>query len=197
MTPMLDKLRSLVQSPSKITPKPPLEPEAIEAISSAPAPVDGSVHWHLPPSYRSFLTEAGRFSLEWFSPALDRNRSIVLFDADGIAEASEIVYVPNDVDLGNGAVSTNHLVPFAGEPGGEWAFCFDASTPGPEYPVYYHHQDRPRAKLLAGGWDPSSEAAPEWESFGAWIEWLVRALGAGADPEVIGQPYPKRLLRLG
>jgi hypothetical protein len=197
MAELLNKLRCAVRPPSKITSDPPEAPEGIEAIASAPVPVDGTVHWQLPPSYLSFLSEAGRFSLSWFSPSLDRNRSIVLFDAEGIAEASEIVYVPSDVDLGNGAITTNHLVPFAGEPGGEWAFCFDASASGAEYPVYYHHQDQPRAKLVAGGWDSSSDSAPEWESFGAWVEWLVRALAAGADPVVIGQPYPEPVLRLG
>lgn len=198
MTAMLDKLRVAVQSPSEMRLDPPLGTAAIEAIGSAPAPLDGTVHWHPPPSYRSFLSEAGRFSLRWFSPALDGNRSIVLFDADGIAEASEIVYLPSDVDLGHGAVTTNHLVPFAGEPGGEWAFCFDVSAPGPEYPVYYHHQDQPRAKLAAGGdWDPSADAGLEWESFAAWLEWLVRALASKADPEVIGRPRPTPVLRLG
>lgn len=145
----LDTLCKSVRSPSTVEVEPPLDHDAIALLASAPKPAHGTVSWQLPPSYRSFLTEMGRFSLGWFSPTLGKQHWIVLFDADGIVDASEIVYVPGGVDMGSGAISTNHLVPFAGEPGGEWAFCFDSAAPGPEYPVYYHHQDQPRARLVA------------------------------------------------
>jgi hypothetical protein len=62
----------------------------------------------------------------------------------------------------------------------------DVSQPGKdgEYPVYYHHQDAPRARIRAtGAWEDEADSAPDFASFGDWLEALSVALVAEAKPE--------------
>lgn len=188
---MAEALKNAAQGENGITFFATLDDEAIAELVSAPAPLEGTVAWTPPPSYRAFLAEAGRFALDWYSAAMDDACSIELLDADGIAAASELVYLPEGVCRGDGrALSTNHLVPFAAATGGEdeWAFCFDVSGAGPEYPVFYHHQDEPRARFAdTGEWD-GTESTPDFPSFEAWLTWLVDAVKKGIDPEDIGMP---------
>lgn len=183
-----DRLQSSVRPPSRIEFS--LSGINIDKLRRAPKPLTGAVTWSLPPSYLEAISNTGFFKLWWNSSSLDVDRELFLFDEMNIASTSEIVYVPPGIDLGNGEICTNHLVPFAGEPNGEWAFCFDTSFKGNEYPVYYHHQDTPRARIkVTGAWDPSSPQEPDFVNFKSWYSWLVDALEKNRDPENLGRPH--------
>ena len=47
-----------------------------------------------------------------------------------------------------------------------------------------HHQDAPRARIRAtGAWEDEADSAPDFASFGDWLEALSVALVADAKPE--------------
>src|SRR5262249_5504777 len=91
---------------------------------------------------------------------------------------------PKDVSYDPGqTISTNHLVPFASAGDDECAFCFDVLAPAKdgEYPVYYHHQDEPRARYQAGG-EWVEDAGPDFANFRVWLAWIADELTLGHAP---------------
>jgi hypothetical protein len=156
--------------------------DATERIK-APQPEWGTVAWKLPPSYRQFLAHHSRLAIKW-GENLGHDEFVIL-DPDEIGETGGVVYMPADVSRDEGVyLSTNHLVPFASGGNDECAFCFDVTRPSPdgEYPVYFHHQDEPRARLKDGGaWEDPENATPDFPSFAAWLAWVADGLSAGTE----------------
>ncbi len=149
----------------------------------APDPEWGKVVWALPPSYTAFLAHASRFAIRW-GEAEGHDEFVVLGPGE-MADTGGIVYMPEDVSRDEGVyLSTNHLVPFASAGNDECAFCFDitqASASG-EYPVYFHHQDEPRARIKSTGkWEDPQSATPDFPDFTAWLEWVTAELTAGRE----------------
>lgn len=169
----------------------PLSERKLTAVHAAPKPDIGKVTWTLPPSYQAFLRAAGTFSVAWQDED-EFIKELALLDASAMRSAGETVYMPKGVDFGDGRpISTNHLVPFASTPGGdgEWSFCFDVSAPGPEYPIYYHHQDGPRAKYeKTDEWAPGEPKEPDFENFEAWLIWVTALVEKQVAPDGIGLP---------
>lgn len=188
---LAQRLKTAASKPHKIKFRSGKKLDADELTSAPIAMDDGDIEWTPPAAYLEFLRESGFFQLSWYSASCELHREIALFNPEEIEIASEIVYVPEEVDLGDGEeISTNHLVPFAGDPEGEWAFCFDATQGGADYPVYYHHQDQPRARIKASGqWHSCSSETPDFANFSSWLGWLVKAVEEGSDPEDLGQPF--------
>lgn len=164
--------------------------ELIDAIT----PPFGEISWAPPPSYRAALAKEGAVAAHRLHPATESWVGFKLLGADEIGETNEsLVHMPEGVSRDEGVyLSTNHLVGFA-EAGYEAVFCFDVSAPGPEYPVYYHHQDEPRAKILAtGAWETEDDSQPDFPSFTAWLTAMTEALTAEEMPawvERLGQPH--------
>lgn len=148
---------------------------------SAPQPMWGHIMWALPPSYGDFLREHGRLAITWSD-----DEGFVILSPEEITEISEVVYMPSDVSRDPGKyLSTNHLVPFASAGNGECAFCFDVTQPDilGEYPVYFHHQDEPRARYAEDGtWEDAANESPDFPSFAAWLAWVAGELSAGRAP---------------
>ncbi|MFY2562909.1 hypothetical protein ACN469_35275 [Corallococcus terminator] len=167
----------------------PVEPESlVETVT----PHFGAIEWAPPPSYREALS-AGLRAATRHVAAAGRELGFSLYDADALGGANEdLVHLPEGVTIDEGVdLSTNHLVGFA-EADGEAVWCFDVSAPGAngEYPIYYHHQDQPRAKVLAtGAWLNPADAKPDFESFTQWLETMAAAL--------IAEPPPKWLQEVG
>lgn len=189
------KLQDIAKSPHSLkVVSPPIEIEIV-TLEQAPSPFYGKIQWTPPASYLDFLKKIGHFQLSWNSVCLDTNKKIALFNAEEITSASEIIYVPEGTALGDEEISTNHLVPFAGSPDDEWAFCFDTSVTNSEYPIYYHHQDIPRARLKSNQqWHDSTPATPDFTDFTKWLQWIQEAIEQNKDPELIGQPSNQRVL---
>lgn len=157
----------------------------------------GKITWAPPASYAEVLSKWGPFRVE------RDEKGFALLGPDELAEINEdLVHMPEGVSRDEGVyLSTNHLVGFA-EASGEAVWCFDV-TQGKkgDYPVYYHHQDEPRARVLATGkWENPKDAAPDFDSFAQWLETMTVALTAKNAPdwfEDLGHPYlrfPKRRL---
>ncbi len=150
----------------------------------APQPMWGHITWALPPSYAELLAEHGWLAIRWGDP--EWPKSFVVLTPAEIGETSGIVYMPSDVSRDPGKyLSTNHLVPFASAGNDECAFCFDVTQPDAhgEYPVYFHHQDEPRARYLDGGaWEDPGNETPDFPSFAAWLAWVADEVAAGRDP---------------
>ncbi|MDI2130600.1 hypothetical protein [Yinghuangia seranimata] len=162
----------------------PASSEAVRARETLLEPHFGSVAWSVPPSYRAVLAEHNR--LRCCREDDDSEREFVLVDEKELVELNaELVHMPEGVAREPGRdLSTNHLVGFA-EAGYEAVWCFDVSQPGAdgEYPVYYHHQDEPRARYLAdGAWEEEADAAPDFPSFAAWFEAMAAAFTAEQPP---------------
>ncbi|MCP3168194.1 hypothetical protein [Myxococcus qinghaiensis] len=167
-------------------------PIAPESLVDAITPPFGVIEWTPPPGYREALG-SGLRSATRHVPAVGRERGFKLYDADALGKANEDwVHLPEGVTLEDGVdLSTNHLVGFA-EAEGEAVWCFDVSAPraGGEYPVYYHHAELPRARVLAtGAWLKPEDATPDFESFAQWLETMTAAL--------IAEPPPAWLQDLG
>ncbi|MCK8500116.1 SMI1/KNR4 family protein [Myxococcus sp. MISCRS1] len=161
------------------------EPISADALVKAVKPHFGTLRWTPPPSYREALA-LGLCIAERNLQADGLDVGFWLYDAEDIASANEdLVHLPEGVSIEEGVdLSTNHLVGFA-EAGGEAVWCFDVSKPGPngEYPIYYHHQDQPRARVLAtGAWHNPEDATPDFESFPQWLETMTAALTAPKPP---------------
>lgn len=74
-------------------------------------------------------------------------------------------------------------VPFASSAFDECGFCFDVSAADAEYPVYYNHQDEPRARFQRdGSWEDPANATPDFPHFGAWLAWVADELTTGREP---------------
>jgi len=165
--------------------QPPLQDT--EARLGAPEPHFGSVpSWALPPSYAEALALLSSATISW-GPSIG-HEEFVLLTPDEIREYGEIVYLPEGISRGADGpdLSTNHLVPFASGGNDECAFCFDVTQRGEdgEYPVYYNHQDAPRARIRAtGAWEDPADATPDFPSFGAWLAWVTDVLDQGGEPE--------------
>jgi hypothetical protein len=156
----------------------PVAGDAADRISCI-EPHFGSLQWQVPPSYGAFLAVAS--ALKCID---DSGRGLVVFDAAEMTETNaDLVHLPGGVDRGDGiALSTNHLVGFASARH-EAVWCFDISSPDAqgEYPIYYHHQDAPRTKVLSTGqWEAAR--APEFTGFGAWLAAHVEALCSTQKP---------------
>jgi len=164
----------------------------LDELVSAVVPHFGSIEWEPPDSYRAALARWGAFAAHRLVPAIDMKQGFDLLDADTIgAVNADLVHLPEGTSFdGSTLVTTNHLVGFA-EAGHEAVWCFDVSGDG-EYPVYYHHQDEPRARVLATGkWVDPDDARPDFRSFAEWLETMTAALTAPEPPrwlEGLGQP---------
>ncbi len=152
----------------------------------------GEITWTPPASYRAALA-AGLVSANRPLPSLDVTRGFELLGPDQFTgKNADLVHLPEGVSRERGVVlSTNHLVGFA-TAANEAVWCFDVSAPGAdgEYPIYYHHQDEPRARVLATGeWDAPTQ--PDFESFTQWLETMTAGLVAQDAPrwfEDLGRP---------
>lgn len=146
--------------------------------------------WTAPESYLRFIQQVGFFNLNWYSIYLEQFKNIVLLNELQMGSISEIIYLPSGIDFGNGEVSADHLIPFAADPDGEWAFCFDVSSNKTDYPIYYHHQDTPRVRIKSNQkWCLSTSQEPDFKNFDAWLEWLLKSLELQKDPQCLGRPY--------
>lgn len=162
----------------------PASRDAVRARETSLAPHFGTVAWSVPPSYRALLAEHNR--LRCHRQEEDREHEFVLVDEEELVDLNaDLVHLPEGVSRDPGQyLSTNHLVGFA-EAGYEAVWCFDVTQPGAdgEYPVYYHHQDEPRARYLAdGAWEEQADATPDFPSFTAWFEAMARAFTAAQPP---------------
>jgi hypothetical protein len=162
----------------------PATDEAILLRETGLQPEFGSVTWSVPRSYRELLADHNHFACyrEFDGVA----QQFVLVDEEAIIDLNaDLVHLPEDVSREPGKyLSTNHLVGFA-EAGDEAAWCFDVTTTdhNGEYPVYYHHQDEPRARYLDGGeWENPADAVPDFPSFLAWFETIATAFTATEPP---------------
>jgi hypothetical protein len=174
---------------------PPATADQIERRETGLDPHFGELRWKLPPSYRALLGRANRLT------CLDEDdRGIqIVSDEEMVGLNQDLVHMPEGVSRDEGVfLTTNHLVGFAATRY-EAVWCFDVSAPDAdgEYPVYYHHQDEPRARILTTGeWELPEDAAPDFRTFADWLAALADALLADGKPdwwERLGQPY----LRLG
>ncbi|GCD95967.1 SMI1/KNR4 family protein [Embleya hyalina] len=158
--------------------------DAVRIRESALEPHFGTVAWSVPPSYRALLAEHNR--LRCHREDDGGESEFVLVDEEELVELNaESVHMPEGVDREPGQyLSTDHLVGFA-EAGYEAVWCFDVTQPGAdgEYPVYYHHQDEPRARCLAdGAWEEQADVVPDFPSFAAWFEAMAAAFTATQPP---------------
>lgn len=157
-----------------------------EARLAAPEPLFGTVpEWSLPPSLRAALAHFSSATISW-GPSVGHEEFVIL-TPEGMSEWGEIVYLPEGIARGADGpeLSTNHLVPFASGGNDECAFCFDVTQPNEdgEYPVYYHHQDEPRARVReSGDWEDPADATPDFPSFAAWLAWVADTLDQGGEP---------------
>ncbi|MFE5333516.1 hypothetical protein ACFRCG_44730 [Embleya sp. NPDC056575] len=180
----------------------PASREAVRARETLPAPHFGTVAWSVPPSYRALPAEHNR--LRCLREEDDRECEFVLVDEHELLELNaDLVHMPEGVDREPGRhLSTDHLVGFA-EAGYEAVWCFDVAQPvaDGEYPVYYHHQDEPRARCLADGtWDEQDDAVPDFPSFAAWFEAMAAAFTSARPPawfDELGTPTLVWLARDG
>lgn len=180
----------------------PASSEAVRARETLLVPHFGSVTWSVPPSYRALLAEHNRLACR--REMGDRECEFVLVDEMELVDVNaESVHMPEGVDREPGRyLSTNHLVGFA-EAGYEAVWCFDVTQPGAdgEYPVYYHHQDEPRARYLEDdAWEEDADAVPDFPSFAAWFETIAAAFTTGQPPQwldELGTPALVRLARDG
>ncbi|MFY1828508.1 hypothetical protein ACN47A_21465 [Myxococcus fulvus] len=181
------------------------EPTSADDLVKVVKPHFGTLSWTPPPSYREALA-LGLSSAERSLQADGMDLGFRLYVAENIGSANEdLVHLPEGVSIEEGVdLSTNHLVGFA-EAGGEAVWCFDVSKPGAngEYPIYYHHQDQPRARVLAtGAWHDPEDATPDFESFPQWLETMTAALTAPKLPswfQDLGSPgmtFSKKRLSL-
>ncbi|MER7708780.1 hypothetical protein ABTX81_38630 [Kitasatospora sp. NPDC097605] len=180
----------------------PASPDAVRARETLSAPHVGTLVWSVPPGYRALLAEHNRLSCRRETD--DGEREFVLVDEAESADLNaDLVHLPEGVGREPGRdLSTSHLVGFA-EAGYEAVWCFDVTRPGAdgEYPVYYHHQDEPRARHLAdGSWEDRADAVPDFPSFTAWLEAMAGAFTAPRPPawfEELGTPVLVELARDG
>ncbi|WP_433561553.1 hypothetical protein ACQP1O_28690 [Nocardia sp. CA-151230] len=162
----------------------PASREAVRVRETLVTPHFGTVAWSVPPSYRALLAEHNRLCCHREED--DREREFVLVDeGELVGLNADLVHMPEGVSREPGRyLSTNHLVGFA-EAGYEAVWCFDVAQPGGdgEYPVYYHHQDEPRARYLAdGAWEEQADAVPDFPSFAAWFEAMAAAFTSAQPP---------------
>ncbi|MGW4352739.1 hypothetical protein ACWELJ_11695 [Nocardia sp. NPDC004582] len=160
----------------------PASSEVVRGREASLEPHFGAGTWSVPPSYRALLAEHNRLRCS----REEGEREFVLVDEEELVELNaERVHLPEGVCREPGRyLSTNHLVGFA-EAGYEAVWCFDVAQPGAdgEYPVYYHHQDEPRARYLADGvWEEAADAVPDFPSFAAWFEAMAAAFTAAEPP---------------
>lgn len=180
----------------------PASPEAVRGRETLLEPHFGAIAWSVPPSYRTLLAEHNR--LRCYREQDDLECEFVLVDEGELVELNaELVHMPEGVSREPGRyLSTNHLVGFA-EAGDEAVWCFDVAQPDAagEYPVYYHHQDEPRARYLADGeWEEQADAVPDFPSFAAWFEAMAAAFTAAEPPawfDELGTPALVWLARDG
>jgi len=162
----------------------PATEEAVLLRETGLQPEFGSVTWSAPPSYRALLADHNHFAC--YREFDGRAQQFVLVDEEGIIDLNaDLVHLPEGVSREPGQyLSTNHLVGFA-EAGDEAAWCFDvtAADHNGEYPVYYHHQDEPRARYADGGaWENPVDAVPDFPSFHVWFETIAAAFTATEPP---------------
>ncbi|MFC5891021.1 hypothetical protein RMN57_05275 [Kitasatospora sp. CM 4170] len=180
----------------------PASRDAVRARETLLEPHFGAVDWSVPPSYGALLAEHNRLCCRREEDDLERE--FVLVDEEELVDLNaELVHLPEGVGREPGRyLSTNHLVGFA-EAGYEAVWCFDVAQPGEdgEYPVYYHHQDEPRARYLAdGAWEEQADAVPDFPSFAAWFEAMAAAFTAARPPawfDEMGTPALVGLARDG
>ncbi|MFI9332119.1 SMI1/KNR4 family protein [Kitasatospora sp. NPDC052868] len=177
----------------------PASRDAVRARETLLEPHFGTVAWSVPPSYRALLAEHNR--LHCRREEDDREREFVLVDeGELVGLNAELVHMPEGVGREPGRyLSTNHLVGFA-EAGYEAVWCFDVAQPGGdgEYPVYYHHQDEPRARCLAdGAWEVKADAVPDFPSFTAWFEAMAAAFTSARPPAWFDEMGTPALVWLG
>jgi hypothetical protein len=180
----------------------PAAPAARHTRETGLEPHFGAVTWTVPPSYGAFLARHNRLSCRREVHGL-RREFVVVDEEEMVALNADLVHMPADVSRDPGRyLSTNHLVGFAGA-GHEAVWCFDVSAPGAdgEYPVYYHHQDEPRARYVDGGdWEEAADAEPDLVSFAAWLTAMTAAFTAPEPPdwaEDLGSPTMVWLARRG
>ena len=156
-------------------------------------PPSGTVRWSAPPAYRAFLAQHNRLSCRREIRDLQSEFAVV-DEKEIVSLNADLVHMPEHVSRDPGRyLSTSHLVGFA-EAGDEAVWCFDVTQPGSdgEYPVYYHHQDEPRARYAEGGaWEDADDAEPDFPSFAAWLTTMTAAFTAAAPPgwiEDLGSP---------
>jgi len=157
---------------------------------------DSVPEWSPPQSYAEALTLLSSATISW-GPSTGHEEFVIL-SPGGMNRYGEIVYLPEGISRGADGpeLSTNHLVPFASGGNDECAFCFDVTQKNDdgEYPVYYHHQDEPRARIrTTGEWEDPADGTPDFPSFAAWLEWVVDVLDQGGEPE---SSYPGAFHRM-
>lgn len=168
-------------------------------LVEAVVPHFGALSWMPPPSYRAALAAWGPFAALREDVATGANKGFTLVGDDAIGSLNEdLVHMPEGVSRDDGVtLTTNHLVGFA-EAGGEAVWCFDVTKADAngEYPIYYHHQDEPRARLLHDGapgpWENPDDATPDFASFRHWLEAMAVTMTMPTPP-----PFFERLGRPG
>lgn len=143
------------------------EGEATNAADLVLEPHFGTIEWSPPKSYAEVLSH-GAFTIgrEYDGMTVD----ITMLSGDEFTSVNQdLVHMPDGVSMEDGVtLTTNHLVGFA-TTGSEGVWCFDVTQPNA--PVYYHHQDQPRARVLeTGAWNEADDATPDFASFDAWLE---------------------------
>lgn len=158
----------------------------MSAFAALVKPPFGKLKWTPPPAYAHVLKTWGAFSVRRNIASLDMDVGFTLVGEDDIASLNEdLVHMPEGVSRDEGVyLTTNHLVGFA-EAEGEAVWCFDVTAgKDGDYPVYYHHQDEPRARILATGkWEEPDNAKPDFDSFSEWLETMVASLTAKKPPK--------------
>jgi hypothetical protein len=173
---------------------PPASDEAIRARENGLEPHFGSVTWSAPPSYRMFLAEHNRLLCR--RTVGDNDAEFVIVNEEEMVPLNQTwVHLPEHVSRDPGRyLSTNHLVGFAYTVHDEAVWCFDVTEPDAngEYPVYYHHEDEPRARYLDDdAWEDPDDAVPDFPSFAAWLTAMTQAFTATEPPdwiEELGSP---------
>lgn len=162
----------------------PLTSEAIDALAASIRPHFGTTTFVAPPSYRAFLAACGSLKVE---ARLDGDwesvRELQIYSPEAAARiTADTVHVPAGVDFGDGrAISTNHLVGFAGTRySPDCTLCFDTSHADAtgEYPVVFHDQDEPLHAVHVDDGTRSAEKViePTAPGFGAWFDQAVAEL---------------------
>jgi hypothetical protein len=172
----------------------PASEAACQARETGLEPHFGAVTWTLPPSYRAFLAAHNRLACRREDADGFGSEFTVVDDEEIVALNADLVHLPEHVSRDPGRyLSTNHLAGFA-EAGHEAVWCFDISRPGAdgEYPVYYHHQDEPRARYVDGGaWEDPTDDEPDFASFAVWLTSMTAAFTATQPPpwvQELGSP---------
>ncbi len=157
MYPVFDRLRSLDEP----VPKPPQLPTEQQVRET-----EAALGVTFPPSYREYQLHYsnvtfGTFDLYWL-----HQEGSYLDLLEGVREAREDMELPE------------HLLPFLQDDGDY--YCFDLSSPGPEYKVVL--------------WSHDGTTDESWRDFPTWVEacWIGENLESDEPASDDPEPEPKK-----